>query len=221
MSALLLVEDDENLGNTLSERLGKEGYTVKWAKTRSAAEAHLKAERFDLCLLDIGLPDGSGLDLAREIKLERNTPIVFLTAANSADHRLEGYELGAEEFIPKPFFIKELLLRIKRVLQRSQQAPCVKYGKLEINWEKMSLAFTDGSEEFPASKDFMLLALLVKSSPKVLTREQIVRELWSDETTANLRSIDNAVARIRQLLRRGEADFIRSVRGLGYQWLPA
>ncbi len=219
MNTILLVEDDEPLGSTLSERLQREGYQVSWTQTRAAAEELLKQQSFSLCLLDIGLPDGSGLDLAREIKLGADFPIIFLTAMNSAEYRLEGYELGAEEFIPKPFFIKELLLRIERVLKRSDRSKTTDLGAIKINWERMSLTFENGLEEFPAARDFKLLAMLIHSAPQVLTREQIIKELWSEESTANERSIDNAIVRLRQLLRRGQADYIRSVRGLGYHWL--
>ncbi|HEX4924864.1 MAG TPA: response regulator, partial [Bdellovibrionales bacterium] len=116
MKHLLLVEDDPSLGATLQERLEKEGYSVAWAQSRAEAESAFARKPPDLVILDVGLPDGSGFDLAKLIKKKSVVPFIFVTAMTTAEYRLEGFEIGAEEYIPKPFHLKELLLRVKHVL---------------------------------------------------------------------------------------------------------
>src|SRR5580700_4895206 len=116
-SRLLLVEDDQSLGLTLQERLERHGYHVTWAQTIGSARERVKSENFDLIILDLGLPDGSGFDFAREVKKARKAPFIFMTANATAPNRLEGFEIGAEEFIPKPFHLREMFLRIKHVLE--------------------------------------------------------------------------------------------------------
>src|SRR6266513_4042731 len=118
MKRLLLVEDDRSLGATLHERLLREKYDVAWVETRQRSLRKLEEGNWDLVILDIGLPDGSGFELGRHIKLQTTIPIMFMTALSSAEHRLEGFEIGAEEFIPKPFHLRELLLRVEHVLER-------------------------------------------------------------------------------------------------------
>ena len=118
MKRLLLVEDDRSLGATLHERLLREQYDVIWVETKQRALKKLTEGLWDLVILDIGLPDGSGFELARHIKGSTSVPIMFMTALSTAEHRLEGFEIGAEEFVPKPFHLKELLLRVKHVLDR-------------------------------------------------------------------------------------------------------
>ncbi|MBX7137973.1 MAG: response regulator transcription factor [Oligoflexia bacterium] len=220
MSSILLVEDDQTLGQTLSERLLKEKYDVVWRSTKREALQIIAERQIDLCLIDIGLPDGSGLDLARDIRLDKQVPIMFLTAMNSADFRLEGFELGASDFIPKPFFLKELLLRIQNVLQRApgRGQGTMQVGRTQIDFESGALKFADGSAEYPGAKDFALLRYLICAAPAPVNREEILQSIWKEEEAANPRTVDNAILRLRQLLKRGDADLIRSVRGIGYQW---
>ena len=224
MTTLLLVEDDESLGATLLERLEKERYSVHWARSIAEAQQQLQSNPPDLAILDIGLPDGSGIDLAKTIKARSSMPLVFLTAQNSAENRLEGYELGADEFIPKPFHLKELLLRIERVLTRRAPAREVRSGQVIVNFDSMSVTFPDGAVEYPASRDFKLLQLLVESAPNVVSRESVLKMIFpltaSDQELPTERTIDNSILRLRHMLKKVPGDYIRSVRGIGYQWLP-
>src|SRR5260370_35644788 len=118
MTRLLLVEGARSLGATLNERLAREEYEVAWVETKQRALKKLDEGLWDLVILDIGLPDGSGFELARHIKENTPLPIMFMTALSTAEHRLEGFEIGAEEFVPKPFHLRVLLLRVKHVLVR-------------------------------------------------------------------------------------------------------
>jgi DNA-binding response OmpR family regulator len=209
---LLLVEDDPTLGLTLKERLLSEGYETQWAATAEAARKFLSEGGWDLVVFDVGLPDGSGFELAAEFK--GSAPFLFVTALSDAEHRLQGFELGAEEYIPKPFHLKELLLRVSHVLESHALHRTLKAGALEIDTEAFTL--TQSGEPVAASpKDVQLLALLVKKSPKVVTRDEILNAVWGEDHLGNQRTVDNSIVRLRSLF---SGNPIRSVRGVGYQW---
>ena len=221
MRRLLLVEDDESLGETLHERLQKEGYHAKWVATARAASEAISNETFDLIILDVGLPDGNGFDLAKQVRRDKvTTPFLFVTAMNTAEHRLEGYELGAEEYIPKPFHLKELLLRVAHVL--STHSPVehgIRIGDRRVDLDAQAIVLENGEREFLQARDFQLLKLLISSSPKVLSRDEILNEIWGEDKFPSSRTVDNAIVRLRQALADSDGTVIRSVRGVGYQWL--
>jgi DNA-binding response OmpR family regulator len=219
MKRLLLVEDDPTLGVTLKERLASEGYSVQWASTAAAARSAFQERRdWDLVLFDVGLPDGSGFELAAEWK--NKVPFLFVTALSDAEHRLHGFDLGAEEYIPKPFHLRELLLRVRHVLENhtnvGARAPLTIGGSV-IDFAALSVRTPDGGTHRPAPKDFQLLTLLIDRAPRALTRDEILDAVWGKEHLGNARTVDNAIVRLRGLF---DGAPIRSVRGVGYQWLP-
>jgi two-component system, OmpR family, phosphate regulon response regulator PhoB len=218
MKRLLLVEDDRSLGATLHERLLREAYDVAWVETKQRALKKLDEGLWDLVILDIGLPDGSGFELARHIKQSTSVPIMFMTALSTAEHRLEGFEIGAEEFVPKPFHLRELLLRVKHVLDRYPVRHQISCNGRVIELESRVIVQPDGRREHPAARDFDLLQLLITSSPAVTSRNQILDVLWGEDKFLNQRTIDNMVVRLRQSLGDTNSTYIRSVRGIGYQW---
>jgi two-component system phosphate regulon response regulator PhoB len=218
MKRLLLVEDDRSLGATLHERLLREPYDVAWVETKQRALKKLHEGLWDLVILDIGLPDGSGFELARHIKETTSVPIMFMTALSTAEHRLEGFEIGAEEFVPKPFHLRELLLRVKHVLDRYPVRHQISCNGRIIELESRVIVQPDGRREHPAARDFDLLQLLITSSPAVTSRNQILDVLWGEDKFLNQRTIDNMIVRLRQSLGDTNSAFIRSVRGIGYQW---
>ncbi|PYS79455.1 MAG: DNA-binding response regulator [Acidobacteria bacterium] len=218
MKRLLLVEDDRSLGATLHERLLREKYEVAWVETKQRALKKLSEGLWDLVILDSGLPDGSGFELARHIKGSSSLPVMFMTALSSAEHRLEGFEIGAEEFIPKPFHLRELLLRVKHVLDSHPVRRRISCNGRVIDLETRVIIQPDNRREHPAARDFELLQLLITSSPRVISRNQILDELWGEDKFLNQRTVDNMVVRLRQLLGDTESECIRSVRGIGYQW---
>jgi DNA-binding response OmpR family regulator len=218
MKRLLLVEDDRSLGATLHERLLREPYDVAWVETKQRALKKLHEGLWDLVILDIGLPDGSGFELARHIKETTSVPIMFMTALSTAEHRLEGFEIGAEEFVPKPFHLRELLLRVKHVLDRYPVRHQISCNGRVIELESRVIVQPDGRREHPAARDFDLLQLLITSSPAVTSRNQILDVLWGEDKFLNQRTIDNMIVRLRQSLGDTNSTFIRSVRGIGYQW---
>jgi two-component system phosphate regulon response regulator PhoB len=218
MKRLLLVEDDRSLGATLHERLLREKYDVAWVETKQSALTKLNEGLWDLVILDIGLPDGSGFELARHIKSSATMPVMFMTALSTAEHRLEGFEIGAEEFIPKPFHLRELLLRVQHVLQNHPVLHRVTCKGRTVDLDNRAIVQPDGTREHPAARDFELLQLLITSSPRVISRNQILDVLWGEDKFLNQRTIDNMVVRLRQMLGDTESTCIRSVRGVGYQW---
>lgn len=218
MSKLLLVEDDLSLGSTLKERLEREGYSVVWAQTLAAAEKAFRTEPTDLVILDVGLPDGSGFDFATKVRQESFTPFLFVTAQAGAPERLRGFELGAEEFIPKPFHLKEMLLRVRHVLDNHAMQRRVSCGDRTIDFERMAIVI-DGKPETLPFKDFKILRHLISVSPRVVSRDEILNAVWGEESFPSNRTIDNIVVRLRQLLDDDGTKYIQSVRGVGYQWI--
>ena len=212
---LLLVEDDPTLGLTLKERLTNEGYRVRWAASAADARVAFGEESgWDLVVFDVGLPDGSGFELAREWK--NRAPFLFVTALSDAEHRLQGFDLGAEEYIPKPFHLRELLLRVRHVLENHARRRVLHAAGMELDLDALTITMPNGEVVRPAAKDFQLLALLIERAPKVLSRDEILDAVWSADHMGNQRTVDNAILRLRALF--PAANPIRSVRGVGYQW---
>jgi DNA-binding response OmpR family regulator len=215
MRRVLLVEDDRSLGSTLAERLRKEGFDAEWRSTFADGSRAWDEGRWDLVILDVGLPDGSGFDLARRIRAFAETPIMFMTAASSAENRLEGFEIGADEFIPKPFHLKELFIRIRHVLDKPAARQLVPCGRKTIDLDAMTVLHDDGTREFPQARDFKILRMLIEKSPRVVSRDEILDRVWGEDSFPVERAVDNAIVRLRHSL--GDRA-IRSVRGVGYQW---
>jgi len=228
---VLLVEDDASLGEILRTRLLRD-YEIHWAKSKKEAQQALTGGRnFDLLILDVGLPDGTGFELAQSLQNPR-PPILFLTAQSDAESRLQGYELGAEEYIPKPFHLKELLLRIQHVLElhhpvvtNSPQSSVLQLEGCEIDFNAMTIRLTmpngSASEQFPAVNDMKVLQYLVQKSPKPVSRDEIMNFVWGADRNPSLRTIDNTMVRLRQMLGESAAQHLRSARGVGYQWVFA
>lgn len=217
MKTILLVEDEKSLGETLSERLTKENYKVLWAESIQQAEKYL-SQKIDVGILDLGLPDGHGFDLAKKIQQVQKIPLLFVTAQSDAKTRLEGFELGAEEFIPKPFHIKELLIRVKHVIENHSPVELICFKEFDIDFEAMSIIHKDGEKRPLALRDFQILKLMIRKAPAVISRDEILDRVWGKGEHPSNRTIDNSIVRLRQALKDQEGEVIRSVRGVGYQW---
>lgn len=218
MRKILLVEDDISLGETLTERL-KRDYEVLWGKSLEEAWTLFSKHRdCDLVILDVGLPDGSGFELAAKIKQISRVLFIFLTAQADAESRLQGFELGAEEYIPKPFHLKELLIRVKHVLDAHAPTRELNLSSCVVSFTNMSVTKTTGQIEYPPVTDLKILQLLIEKSPRVLSRDEIMNEIWGVDKNPSHRTIDNIIVRLRQLLGDDGEKNIRSVRGVGYQW---
>jgi two-component system, OmpR family, alkaline phosphatase synthesis response regulator PhoP len=221
---LLVVEDERNVALTLVERLKKENFEVVHAFNGAEARLEIEQRKFDLALLDIGLPDQSGFEVAAFLrKAQPATAIIFLTAFSSPEHRVKGLELGAEDYVTKPFHLKELLLRIQNGLKRakylsgSTSADTAKVGKAEIDFTKFQAKV--GSEVHALShKESALLRLLVDRKGKVVSRDEILNHVWSEDEFPTSRTIDNFIMRLRRLVEKDPENpqAIKSVRGVGY-----
>jgi DNA-binding response OmpR family regulator len=218
MSRVLLVEDDRSLGKTLAERLAIEGLDVEWVQTFASGQAKARAEQWDLAIVDVMLPDGSGFDLAPEIRRRSGTPIMFMTALNSAESRLTGFELGADEYLPKPFHLKEFLLRVRHVLKTQPARRLLTVGSVTIDWDAMAIDRRGDEREFLQVRDYRVLAMLVEAAPRALARSEILDRVWGEQEFPTQRTVDNAIVRLRQALGDADGQLIRSVRGIGYQW---
>lgn len=218
MARVLLVEDDASLGRTLTERLQKEKLEVTWAETVAAAETAFGEGRWDLAILDVRLPDGSGFGLARMIKRSSLTPVMFMTALNSAENRLEGFEIGADEYLPKPFHLKEFMLRVRHVLATQRVSEVVTVRGRQLDLGALSVVRPDGSRTFLQVRDARVLKLLIAAAPNVVERTTVLDRAWTGEESPTARAVDNAIVRIRQALQDDQGDLIRAVRGIGYQW---
>lgn len=219
MKKILLVEDDKTLGDSLKERLSKEGYEMHLVRSLAEARQRLGEHQFDLWLLDLSLPDGNSFDLVREFKTKAMAPVVFMTAFGDSENRLKGYELGAYEFIPKPFHLKELLLRLKHVFESHGAPAVVGYRSGKIDLRAMQVTDEDGRVLEVVPRDFQILKVLIEAAPRVVTRDEILNSLWGEDRYPSPRTIDNAIVRLRQVLNDEDGELIKSVRGLGYQWL--
>jgi DNA-binding response OmpR family regulator len=220
MSRVLLVEDDVSLGRTLESRLVNEGVDVTWVQTVAAAEAAIATSRWDLAIVDVKLPDGSGFGLARRVKRGSLTPVMFMTALNSAENRLEGFEIGADEYLPKPFHLKEFILRVRHVLATQRVPELIEVRGSQSDLAALSVTAPDGQRSFLQVRDGRVLRMLIAAAPSVVGRAELVDRVWGREQEPSPRAIDNAVVRLRQALHDDDGQLIRSVRGVGYQWAP-
>lgn len=219
MKKIFLVEDDRSLGLSLFERLSKD-YFVVWVKSCAEAMEKIQQQKdFDLMILDVGLPDGNGLDLSQKIAKVTRAPFLFLTAQADAESRLKGYQLGAEEFIPKPFHLKELLMRLDRVLKAHAVSESVEIKNVRINFSDLHILNEKKEKVYLTSSEMRVLEILFKQTPRVVDRNEIMTEVWGLDSEMSHRSIDNIIVKIRSTLA-GAGSCIRTVRGRGYQWIP-
>ncbi len=223
---LLVVEDERNVAETLIERLRASGFQVTRADSAASARRAIAEAQFQLALLDVGLPDGNGFELARVLReLAPATAIIFLTAHASAEDRIRGLELGADDYVAKPFHFRELLLRIQNCLKRAQdlaQVPGemrgqVRIGRALVDFERFS-ATLDGESRALTHKECAVLRLLAERAGKAVSRDEILDRAWSADEFPTSRTVDNFIVRLRKLIEFDAADprVIRSIRGVGY-----
>jgi two-component system phosphate regulon response regulator OmpR len=223
-SRLLLVDDDARLTAMVGEYLRTAGYAVDTAGSIAAGRDRLREETYDALVLDLMLPDGDGLDLTRELRADARTrrlPLLMLTARGEPTDRIVGLELGADDYLPKPFEPRELLARVKALLRRAQPVSgpddVLAFGRLEVDLGARE-ARLDGKRCDLTSHQFELLAVLAQSAGRVLTRDQIMDSLRGHPMEAFDRSIDVHVSRIRAAIEDDPKTPKRvlTVRGAGY-----
>ncbi len=223
MNLIYVVEDDEDINELLVYNLKKEGFEVKPFLNSKEAYNSIKKDYPDLIILDIMLPDIDGLEFCKLLKSERDTediPIIMLTAKSTEIDKIVGLELGADDYVTKPFSIRELIARIKAVLKRSKRSDrknkIIRINKLEIDPSKIEVKIEGKSIDLTA-KEFKLLLLLINSEGKVLTRDQILSSVWETDLDVYDRTIDVHVKKLRDKLGK-YSKCIKTVRGVGYKW---
>jgi DNA-binding response OmpR family regulator len=223
---LLIVEDEANLGETLRDYFRSKGYRVEWAPTVMRAQ-ELKTEMgasLDLVLLDINLPDGNGLDLARAWRAaQRDLVVVFLSAMNDPALRVEGLEIGAEDYVTKPFELKELTLRFERILQYRQQSardPAeMQFGKLIFWPRRFEAQDAQGTIIALGQKETAILQSLLARRGQVISRDELIEDIWGTESFPTNRTVDNYIVKLRKWCESDPTLPLRivSIRGVGYR----
>ncbi len=222
---ILLIEDDERLGEMVRQYLEKAGFRVHHAMSGQAGLVHHETQPVDAMILDLMLPDMDGLDICRKVRAKSQTPILMLTARGDAMDRIVGLELGADDYLPKPFEPRELLARLNAILRRSAgeaTADVIRFGSLEVDRGSRQVRL-NGAPVAITGHQFDLLLVLAEHAGRVMSREQIMDQMRGDSLEAFDRSIDVHISRIRQAI---EADpknprRIITVRGAGYVFAKA
>ncbi|WP_350343356.1 response regulator transcription factor [Proteinivorax tanatarense] len=222
MSNVLLVEDDTTLAEGIRHALEREMFQVYIASDLAEARKAFDEECFDLILLDVMLPDGSGYDYCKEIRGKSSIPIIFLTACDEEVNVVLGLDIGGDDYIAKPFRVRELVSRIKAVLRRKSEdeSTSVKFGSLEVDLIKGSIS-KHGEKIELTPIEWRLVKIFINNSNQVLTRTVILDKLWDqsgefvDDNTLSV-----YIRRIRGKLedRPSEPEYIQTVRGVGYKW---
>jgi DNA-binding response OmpR family regulator len=222
MKKIVLIEDDADLYSLIQYNLEKEGFTMAGAQTGKGAIELCRRERPDLIILDIMLPDSDGLEICRAIRNHSelaSVPVIFLTARASETDRIVGLELGANDYIVKPFFIRELVARIK--IHFRGQPPATKIlrsGDLELDRARCRVHLNGGEVTLTAT-EFRLLEFLMSRPGVVFSREQLLDAVWGHDRAVTDRTVDVYILRLRQKIEAAEeSTFIRSVRGFGYSF---
>ena len=211
----LLVEDDPMIGDTLRAALRMEGHAVDWVRDAAAAQSTLASERFDLVLLDLGLPQGNGLDVLRGLRARGDaTPVIVLTARDGPGDRVAGLDAGADDYLVKPFELDELGARIRAVLRRQagRAMPVLSHAGVTLDPATRQVQ-RDGQPVLLSAREYAVLELLMQRPGAVLSRAQIEDRLygWGEEIESNAVSVY-----VHQLRKKLGAEFIRSMRGVGY-----
>ena len=223
MTRILVVEDEESFSDPLSYLLRKEGYEVAVAATGTAALEEFDRSGADLVLLDLMLPGLSGTDVCRQLRSQSNVPVIMLTAKDGEIDKVVGLELGADDYVTKPYSSRELLARIKAVLRRRAEPEDLLPASLQAGRVRMDVdrhVVTVDGEQVPLPlKEFELLELLMRNAGRVLTRMQLIDRVWGSDYVGDTKTLDVHVKRLRAKIEPdpGNPRLLTTVRGLGYK----
>lgn len=221
---ILIIEDEPDIRKTLEYNISREGYHVVSASSLVEAKSRFESDSFSLILLDLMLPDGSGLDLCREIKSDKeksSIPIIILTAKDDEVDKVVGFELGADDYVTKPFSVRELILRMKAVLKRGEKKSDNvevqrQFGQLSINTESHEV-FVDDNEITLTALEFKLLCQLVDRRGRVQSRDQLLSDVWGYSAEVTTRTVDTHIKRLREKLG-SMGKYVQTIRGVGYKF---
>ena len=227
---ILLVEDDQNFGDVLRSYLEMHDYDVTLAQDGEAGFNNYKQNKYDLCIFDVMMPKKDGFTLAKEIREDdKETPIIFLTAKTLKDDVVQGFKIGADDYITKPFNSEELLLRVQAILKRSQQKADPReeikefnIGKYHFNFPLRILTFASGGEENTqklSPKEAQLLRLFAINVNDILPRSEALTKIWGEDNYFTARSMDVFVTKLRKYLKKDDNIEIVNIHGNGFQLL--
>ncbi len=218
---ILLVEDDENLGFVMQDSLMMLDYEVSLSVDGKEGLSTFNKGNYDLCLLDVMLPKKDGFSLAEDIrKIDKDVPIVFLTAKSLTEDKIRGFQVGADDYITKPFSMDEFQLRIEAILKRAGKTDRVleterKIGKFVFDMSNFKLILGDDERKL-TKKEAEILKLLSKNKGKVVERELILNLVWGDDNYFNGRSLDVFITKLRKYLKADEGLNLKNVHGIGF-----
>jgi two-component system phosphate regulon response regulator PhoB len=221
--AVLIVDDERDLVSLVDFNLRQAGFETMLANTGEQALSHLRRRVPDLVLLDLMLPDISGVEICRQIKSDprtRHVPVIMLTAKGEEVDRVVGFELGAEDYVTKPFSVRELVLRVRAVLRRASGAPATDRARERLGAIRVDVAahraYVEGVELPLTPIEFKLLVTLMSRAGRVQSRDQLLSDVWEMSAEVETRTVDTHVKRLREKL--GSArDLLETVRGIGYR----
>ena len=221
---ILLIEDEPDIRKTLEYNLSREGFDVVCASSLSEGKNYINTNQFSLILLDLMLPDGSGLDLCRELKTDSDkklTPIIILTAKDDEVDKVVGFELGADDYVTKPFSVRELILRVKAVLKRgnakSENLEVQRqFGDLVIDVDSHEV-YVDNEPVTLTALEFKLLRQLVDRRGRVQSRDQLLSDVWGYSAEVTTRTVDTHIKRLREKLG-AMGKYVQTIRGVGYKF---
>ena len=224
MSRILVVEDEESYSDPLSYLLRREGYEVAVAETGPSALAQFDKNGADLVLLDLMLPGLSGVDVCRQLRQRSSVPVIMLTAKDSEIDKVVGLEIGADDYVTKPYSSRELLARIKAVLRRLSEPeelvpPTLESGPVRMDVERHTVTVGGTATSLPL-KEFELLEMLLRNAGRVLTRMQLIDRVWGADYVGDTKTLDVHIKRLRSKIEPDPANpkYLLTVRGLGYKF---
>lgn len=214
---VLLVEDEESIGSLVRTYLGRDGYRVVWVRTGEEALVEFMRHPVRIVVLDIGLPDVDGFEVCRRLRAQSTVPILMLTARDEEPDRVAGLELGADDYVPKPFSPRELVARVKAILRRAEPGP--RERRIELDGIVVDVdgreVTVDGQAVELTAKEFDLLTYFLESPGIVHSRDRLLDRVWGMSYPGGTRTVDVHVGQLRRKL--GRPELIRTVRGAGYK----
>ena len=217
---ILLVEDETEIGELIKNGLEKEGFVLDYCQDGDSGMEHAMTRSYDAIVLDVMLPGRSGLEILKMVRAgHNNVPVIIITARGETEDRIEGLDLGADDYLPKPFFVEELIARLRAIWRRSSETgmSVLSVGTLSANLMKREVV-RSGVQIEMTPKEFSLLAFLMRAPGRVLTRTQILEQVWGYHFDPGTNLVDVYIRRLRSKIDiEGEVPLIETLRGVGYR----
>ena len=226
-SNILIIEDEPSIADNIKLALERESYAVTWVGTIEAADEAMESNTYNLIVLDIGLPDGSGFDFCQNIRTKSDVPVIILTARNSEIDKIVGLEIGADDYMTKPFSPRELVARVRAILRRTVRViPTQTYSTVQnqagadISVDEEAFRIDINQSQLPLSPhEFRIFICLLKSPGRVYSRSQLLDKAWDEPHAAMERTVDAHIKSLRAKIKKAcEKDLIRTHRGFGYSF---